>query len=191
MSKASSNDGRTFQATLDMICAEYARRGIADIRKVDPPVRVMGTGKHRRVIFLANPWLDYHGVLAGGRAVAIEAKSTSAPTLAIVPQDSKNSGIQHHQHQTAMRLEAMGAAVGYLWHFDGRIRIVTPSMVNAQLLRRKSMRWIDAYPVPAGEGLILADFVACLQTLTSSRTAPTVSPTPNPTPNPTPQPNTP
>lgn len=180
----SANDGRRFQALLDMICLEYARRGIADIRKVDPPVRVMGGG--RRVVFLANPWLDYHGVIAGGRAVAIEAKSTSAPILSIVAEDSKNSGIQHHQQASALRLEAMGAAVAYLWQYNDAIRIITPSMVAAQLTKRKSLRWCDAHKIPAGPGLIFADFVACLQTLTPGRFTATLPTNPKPTP----QPNT-
>ncbi len=166
MIRIKKNDGRSFQALLELIFAEYERLGTATIRKVDPPVRVMGGGKFRKVIFMANPWLDYAGTLKGGRAIHIEAKSTEGPTLRIIPEGADGGGIKHTQQATALRHASYGAAVFYLWMNQAAddLRIVTPNMVAAQLTQRKSLRWCDAHTIPRGAGMLIYDPLRFTQT---------------------------
>lgn len=157
MTRNAANDGRSFQKFLDLLFAEYERLGIASIRKVDPPTRVVGTGKLRKVIFMANPWLDYAGVINGGRMVAIEAKSTEAKVLPIETPGRTVSGIKMTQQATAMRLQRMGAVVFYLWRCKDDVRIATPNMVAAA---GKQLRWCDAMPMPRGPGALAFDPLA-------------------------------
>lgn len=166
MRATKKNDGRGFQTMLENLFAEYERLGTAAISKVDPPVKIMGWGARRKVIFQANPWLDYAGTLAGGRAIHIEAKSTAGPTLAILAEDSNGSGIKHTQQTSAMRHLRMGAAVFYLWWNTAAddMRIVTPNMVAAQLATRKSLRWMDAHRIPYGPGRLIYDPLAFVLT---------------------------
>ena len=166
-----SNDGRGLQTFLDALFLEYERLGIARIRKVDPPVRVFGTGRHRKVVFLKNPWLDYAGVIKGGRAVVIEAKSTGAKSLPIpTDEKSKSSGIQLHQQEIAIAMQRLGAVAFFLWMHAGDLKIVTPAMVSAALLTRKSVRWCDAMPIARGPGALSFDPLASFAFLPSPET---------------------
>lgn len=162
-----ANDGRAFQDTLVGIFGEYERRGIATIRKIDPPVRVMGGGKARRVIFMPNPWLDFAGTTNRGHAIIIEAKSTSEARLGI-----NDRGIKPHQMEIALRWRGMGAIVFFLWHFtDGThegVRLVLPSQVLAA--ERKSLRWDDAFRIPRGTGFLLFDPLRAYVAATSGST---------------------
>lgn len=166
--KNAANDGRRFQELMDKIHAAYEQRGIARIRKTDPPVRVMGSPMKARVIFQPNPWLDYAGswTVNGGRAIIVEAKSTVEPSLRIVGEGMSGSGIQHSQLLNAEAWRAAGAAVGFLWHYNGDVRIFTPAMIRAALTERKSLRWIDVHKIPQGEGFIVFDYLRALYALT-------------------------
>lgn len=75
-----SNDrGRSFENLLMKGCQYYQNRGAAVINKVYEPyicTKVLPDGKFiGRFLDRAEP--DFKGVLAGGRAIAFEAKSTS------------------------------------------------------------------------------------------------------------------
>lgn len=158
-----SNDGRYFQDTLTAVFDEYERLGIASIKKTEPPMRVVGGGKFRRVIFLANPWLDYAGTTNLGRAVIIEAKSTSKPRLGI--DSNEAAGIKTHQRETALRWQNMGAVAFYLWHWtDGireGVRLLTPTIVENALRRGvRSVTWDDALRIPRGAGRLIFDPLA-------------------------------
>lgn len=161
---AGGTPGQTFERRLELICDDYRRRGLADIRKVDPPTKTFGSGRATRVIHLANPWLDFVGTWTarGGRMLQIEAKSTEEPTLRILKEGASGSGITYNQQTNARRWAHAGAAVAFLWHHHGQVRIVTPAMVQAQLTQRYSLRWVDAHPVPPGLGFCFHDFLAVL-----------------------------
>lgn len=171
---AGGTPGQSFERRIEMICDHYRSAGIADIRKVDPPTKTFGQGKNRKIVHLANPWLDFVGSwrAQGGRMIQLEAKSTEEPTLAIVKPGGKTSGITYNQQMNARRWADAGAAVAFLWHWRGDVRLVTPTMVEAQLTQRMSLRWIDAHPVPPGPGFIFHDFLAMMASLKRPPTTP-------------------
>lgn len=175
--KNAANDGRRFQELMDKIHAAYEQRGIARIRKTDPPVRVMGSPMKARVIFQPNPWLDYAGSWKAnsGRAIIIEAKSTVEPTLRILGEGMDGSGIKHTQLVNAEAWRDAGAAVAFLWHYNAEIRIFTPAMVRAALTERKSLRWMDVHKIPQGEGFIVFDYLRALYALTKCITGDTLN----------------
>lgn len=163
-----NNDGRTFQALLEKIHVAYESRGIARIRKTDPPVRVMGPPNKARVVFQPNPWLDYAGswTVNDGRMIIIEAKATVEPSLRIIGEGMSGSGISHSQLVNAEAWRDAGAAVAFLWHYAGEIRIFTPAMVRAALTARKSLRWLDVHKIQQGAGFIVFDYLSALFALT-------------------------
>ncbi len=171
------NDGRQFQSLLETIHSAYESRGIARIRKTDPPVRVMGNPAKARVVFQPNPWLDYAGTwgVNNGRAIIIEAKATTEPTLRIVGEGMTGAGIKHTQLVNAESWRDAGAAVAFLWHYNAEIRIFTPAMVRAALTERKSLRWVDVHKIPQGEGFIVFDYLRALYALTKCITGDTLN----------------
>lgn len=163
-----SSTGQAFERELAMVCDHYRRAGEADIEKIDPPTKTITYGGRARTILLANPWLDFSGTWTrqGGRAIHLEVKSTQEPRLAILAEGQSGSGITHRQLQNARRWKLAGAAVAFLWHHEREVRIVTPTMIQLQLATRRSLRWIDAHPVPKGPGFCLYDFLPSLHALT-------------------------
>src|SRR6187402_1485458 len=94
-----SNNGKGFEGLISKLAQAYAARWIATLEKVEPPVRVIGFGPARKVIFLKNPFLDYVGTwtAAGGRAIFIEGKSTAEDRLPLLGRtedgkDQKGTG---------------------------------------------------------------------------------------------------
>ncbi len=170
------NDGRQFQSLLETIHSAYESRGIARLRKTDPPVRVMGNPAKARVVFQPNPWLDYAGTWGAnnGRAIIVEAKATSEPTLRIIGEGMTGAGIKHAQLVNAEGWRDAGAAVAFLWHYNAEVRIFTPAMVRAALTERKSLRWIDVHKIPQGEGFIVFDYLRALYSLTKCITGGTL-----------------
>lgn len=171
---AGGTPGHAFERRIELICDHYRNCGIADIRKVDPPTKTFGSGRATKVVHMANPWLDFTGCwkAQGGRMIQIEAKSTEEPVLRILKAGGGGGGISYNQQMNARRWADAGAAVAFLWHWRGDVRIVTPTMVEAQLTERMSLRWIDAHPVPAGTGFCFHDFLACMANLKRPPTTP-------------------
>ena len=103
------NDGRDFQTEILTAAEEYRFRGFMRLRKADPPMRLAGG----RVIMLENPWLDFGGAWTerGGRALFIEAKSTSTPVL---PFD-RDGGITEKQMDEISNWRLAGAVAFVLW----------------------------------------------------------------------------
>lgn len=66
--------GQRFEAWLRSQHELAEREGIAHVRHVGPPVAHTGPGGSRLVVVGHGP-ADYQGTLAGGRSVAVEAKS--------------------------------------------------------------------------------------------------------------------
>ena len=159
--KTTTNDGRDFEKDLARICGIYRERGVADLEKVEPPVRVLGHGPGRKVIFMENPFLDFTGALTfmGGRACHFEAKSTTDPVLPC----GKDYGFTDTQRRALSRWRRSGAAAFLLWECGGRVRIFFEDMIEAGLAERKSLVWADGLDVPAGNGFIFYDFVFMLK----------------------------
>ena len=143
------NDGRGFQDELKLTAEGYRRAGIAKLEKVDPPTRMVGGGKFRKVIFLENPFLDYVGVWTAhhGRALFIEAKSHESGRLPI----NASGGVSTTQWAALMAWRVAGAAVAVLWRRRGEVRLWTPEMLLAEdTLGHKSLVFEGGLIVPQG-----------------------------------------
>ena len=149
------NTGKTFEHELDLVFRTLEIRKIARIRKVDPPVRIVGGGFARRTIFLPNPFLDYAGVIFGsGRAIFLEAKSTSTHRLPI----NRSGGVTEEQVEALRGWTRAGAYVGILWRHAGRTVFVgIDDLEEAIAQNRKSLKFEELPPMAEiWEGLIPA-----------------------------------
>ncbi len=156
------NDGRSFQTRIETVLLQYQSKGLLRCKKVDPPVKVLGFGKARRVIFLRNPFLDYVGTWteSGGRAVFFEAKSTSEPRLPF----GGGAGVTADQLQVMKLWAQAGAAVFGLWEWrNNGVRFLTlHNFQAADSCGSKSIKWGSQESgalVSAGTGFVLFDFL--------------------------------
>lgn len=147
-----SNDGRGFQKEIEGTVALYREQGIASLEKADPPVVIIWPfdpitkTKKQRVIFKKNPWLDFVGVWTcrGGRALFVEAKSTSTHRLPI----NRHGGLTDEQVTALFRWRRAGAAVCVVWRFDDRAVLFTPEMLQtATVAGAKSLLFEEGLPV--------------------------------------------
>ncbi len=158
--KKSNDAGKSFQTRLESIFDGYRLAGRADIEKIDPPLRVYGTGARRNVVFLENPWLDFGGTWteAGGRAIYIEAKSTAGDRLAL-----GNSGVSDSQIKALRRWTKSGAVAAVAWLHANQIKIIPArELLDAWDAGAKSMKWRHLPEVERGLGLIEFDILAAL-----------------------------
>jgi penicillin-binding protein-related factor A (putative recombinase) len=158
--KRSNDAGKSFQTRLESIFLGYRKAGRADIEKIDPPLKVYGTGAKRSVVFLENPWLDYSGVWteSGGRAIHIEAKSTEGERLAL-----GGSGVSDNQIKALRRWTNFGAVAAVAWHHGNEIKIVpAKELLDAWDAGAKSMQWRHLPAVERGMGLVEFDILAAL-----------------------------
>lgn len=159
---STSNQGRALETEIEAIANAYEARNVMRISKVEPPVRLLGTGIRRKTIFLRNPFLDFVGSWTerGGRAIFLEAKSTTKPQLPLF----QDGGITENQWAAILQWRNHGAATGVLWGYDGQIRFVpVPAMISQQQAGVKHIKWDNATPVPKGEGWVTWDFVHALR----------------------------
>lgn len=165
-----SNSGKGFEELLSRIFAAYEQRRIATFEKVEQPMKIMGSGKARRVVFLKNPFLDFTGVWTaqGGRAIHVEAKSSEAPRL---PIGDDSSGLKDKQVTNLKRWDDSGAATGVLWLYAGDVRLIPIEHVRRQR-RDAFFPWEEAIPIPQGPGFIIYDFLALLTPRISKGTLP-------------------
>ncbi len=150
--------GKEFESLLEAIFTGYANRGIANIEKVDPPVRVVGSGIHRKIIFQENPWLDYAGVWTemGGRMVILEAKATEGERLEI-----GSGGITPNQITNLKKWHRYGAATAIVWGHAGTVKVITAATIlAADSMGLKSFQWRHLPATGKGEGWVFADILA-------------------------------
>ncbi len=161
--KNATNTGKAFQAEMETTAGGYQSRRVATFRKVDPPVRVIWIDdkanpgrKRQHVIFQANPFLDYVGCLASGRALMIEAKSTATHRLPF----NGDSGLKRHQVANVKTWHAAGAVVALVWQWAGKVALFTPGMlVAAEARGDKSLVFEAGLAVPPGVGSVVWDFL--------------------------------
>lgn len=154
------NQGSGFEEQILRICEVYRQKGVLELEKVEPPVRVVGTGIRRKVIFMRNPFLDYVGVWRsrGGRAVFLEAKSTKEPKLPF-----GSGGLSDGQIANLIRWHESGAAAGVLWEHFGDMRFVPiPALQAMSEAGVRHIKWGNATPVPPGLGFVFWDFESVL-----------------------------
>lgn len=160
MSNKSNDRGKSLQSRLESIWEGYRKAGRAKIEKVDPPVKVMGSGAKRRVIFMDNPFVDYAGAWTeqGGRSIHIEAKSTDKPRLSL-----GGSGVTNNQIANLRKWTAAGAVAGLAWGHGNEIKIVPArELLEAWDADAKSIQWHHIPSSPRGFGLVEIDILATL-----------------------------
>jgi penicillin-binding protein-related factor A (putative recombinase) len=167
---STQNQGTWFERDIGRIADAYREKQLLDISKVDPPTRVIWIPAAKRkpgqpaqtVLQLANPFLDYMGTWTerAGRAVFLEAKSTSEPRLPLM----QDSGLKQRQIDSLSRWARGGAAVGVLWGHANAIRFVPLAAVQAQLAAGvKHLKWEHARVVQPGFGWCTWDFLQALR----------------------------
>lgn len=166
-----SNTGKEFEKEIERTCGGYHSRRIAQIRKVDSPVRVIwipdnaNPGKKRQhVIFLKSNWLDWAGTWTthDGRAILVEAKSTSTHRLPF--NGSNGAGLKMEQVASIKTWHLSGAAVCVVWQWAGRVCLFTPQMLAAaEAGGAKSLVFANGLPVQRGDGTIVWDYLATLE----------------------------
>lgn len=166
-----ANPGADFERKMAGTFAVYERRGIATMRKVDPPTRTIYAGKgpvkRAMVIQLESIYLDFTGAWTeyGGQMLMVECKSTAEPRLCIRLND-EGAGIKWKQVQSAARWEASGAAVCFLWEHQGEVRLLTTWKILALVREgKKSIPWHSAFRIP--QDRFVVDFLPLLSILTS------------------------
>lgn len=139
--------GNAFETLLEMIHDAYKEAGRAHIEKVDPPTKVVGKGK---VIYLANPFLDYVGSWKhrNGRMIVMEAKSTQKHRLQL---GNEKGGLTANQIKAMGQWHYSGALTGLLWWHDNQIKVISFETINHALMTgAKSLRWGDYPPCRRG-----------------------------------------
>jgi recombination protein U len=146
--------GGGLERYLDHLHANYARSGLAYLFKVPNPLNPLappGKGGIVRGHLMAAVWVDYSGLLKGGRAVAIEAKtfSTGGPSFPL-------KRITPHQIQCLTIVHELGGlAFLFVRHMKGGVDYLIPvDYLND--LDRRSFRWdaVARYALPPGRGWI-------------------------------------
>jgi hypothetical protein len=103
--------GKRFEQEIADAALSYERARLLILRKVDPPTRIVGRG---RIVFLANPFLDFVGVWIEreGKAVFLEAKETSSGQLGL---GQKTNGVTAPQLRSLRVWHHAGAVSAVLW----------------------------------------------------------------------------
>ena len=162
---------------METVCAQYQSRGLMRLKKVDPPVKVLGGGAARKVIFLENPWTDYAGCWseAGGRAVFAECKSTQEPRLTI----QHSGGLTTNQLENLLLWEAAGAFCFVLWECREAVYYISMQAIRKKIMSGvRHFKPIDVAHVQQGQGFILFDFLEnmrCERALAASIISETIS----------------
>jgi penicillin-binding protein-related factor A (putative recombinase) len=160
-----SNTGKAFEAQIQESINEYRRQGIMWGVKVDPPTRIVGSGAHRKVIFMPNPLLDFVGVYTSqnGRAMHFEAKSTKTGRLPLC----RAGGITPTQVGTIRALLQAQAIVFVLWRINEPKPMRTLLISGRHILHlnenmRASVLPGDGYEIEPNVGLVPVDFVGVM-----------------------------
>jgi recombination protein U len=146
--------GGGLERYLDSLHANYARAGLAYLFKVPNPVNITKHPDRAGLIrghLMAPVWVDYSGLLKGGRGIAIEAKTYGGndPSFPL-------NRLKPHQLQCLTMVQAMGgAAFLFVRHMKaGRDYLIPVDYLNG--LERRSFRWDDVarYAVTSPRGWI-------------------------------------
>lgn len=157
------NDGRDLEATFAATCEAYFSSRVLRLTKVEPPVRVVGWGANRKIIFLENPFPDWTGAWTerGGRSLMIETKSTSEDQLRM----ATNGALSINQIEWLKRWHWAGAAVGVVWEWRNHGAVFLPigKVWDVWQSGRRHIKWEEGDPIQQGMGFVLMDFVANLR----------------------------
>ena len=94
--------GSKLEMLIDMTNNEYRSAGVADVRKVPPPLKVGNVnGKNVDAYLDKATWLDYNGIYKG-HALIFDAKETKVERLPL-------ANVAEHQYQTMKSWHKHGA----------------------------------------------------------------------------------
>lgn len=129
--------GLQFEALIEAACEHYRLHDLAEIEKTPEPmqpVKDLGGGKFvAHYAKKAQP--DFKGTLAGGRAVAFEAKHTETGRM-------MQSAVNDEQEKRLDRHEQMGALCFVLVSFDFRLFYRVPWDVWRSMKQRYGHKYI-------------------------------------------------
>lgn len=159
-----SGRGKEFERHLTDLAADYERRRLLVMRKLDPPTRVIGPGK---IIYMRSPFVDFSGSWTerAGRSIHIEAKETHDNKLGVGA--SASSGITVNQVHNLHVWHQAGAVAAVCWKSPDA-NYLLPITVIDELTRRSGLKHIKASEVPqiclcGGDGRI--DLIGALRRL--------------------------
>ena len=146
MSRTSRANGEAFEAALDAYHAHLAARGIAWVRRVGTPVKVLGRTSqdsrgrtYFRAAFDGHQGCDFQGFTLDGRHIVLEAKSHAGP-------DAWDSGgISERQWAELVTAERAGCVSVILLRAWVETRVMLPSELRAHVeaAGRRTVRRVD------------------------------------------------
>lgn len=107
--------GENDEALINAACELYAARGLAFISKRPTPTKPLGAPDDRgvfRAVWLEPAGVDYMGVLAGGQAIAFEAKGSGDASLPLTRHGKPLLSPQ--QRRQLDQVTALGGVAGLL-----------------------------------------------------------------------------
>lgn len=135
-----ANRGRGAEAIVTVACEEYRRQGRALITKVPTPTTILSKGGG---FFKARSICDFIGTLSGGRALAIEVKSTR--NKGRFPLDRNT--IKENQLRYLQDNAALGGVSVYLFLFSSggfdHCQVVLLPVLMGWIAERKSIPFND------------------------------------------------
>lgn len=133
--------GEGWETALTDYHAYLSNMGLAVVHKTGPISRMTKQGGRLVPMYVAPGPADYVGCLTGGRAVAIEAKTTSQKKSFTLPASTL------HQKEFLSRVHQCGGLAFYLvwWRFHGEVLLHPVNWVDAS-----TMRLEDGILVPNG-----------------------------------------
>lgn len=133
--------GEGWEDTLNDYHAYLSNMGLAVVHKTGPISRMTKQGGRLVPMYVAPGPADYVGCLAGGRAVAIEAKTTSQKKSFTLPASTL------HQRDFLNRIHECGGLAFYLvwWRFHGQALVHPITRLDGQ-----TMRLEDGILIPNG-----------------------------------------
>lgn len=148
MGRRAQRAGAAFEQYLDAQHTLFERQGRACVAKVPTPVQITSArGRMIRGRKESKVWVDYTGVIRGGRAVAFDAKSTKAKSRFAF---SLVSDFQRGKLATVAKLGGVAFLLVRRRQVDGTMRShdylfpVDADGVIADTTGRKSIRWDEA-----------------------------------------------
>lgn len=158
--KRARNNGNEAESLILALCEEYRAQGRANLKKVDPPSKVVKFGKETKIIYQANPFLDLVGTWTekGGRACFLEVKSTVGERLSI----SRSNGVTPKQIESLRDWRDSGAVTGVLWVRAKQLKVISLETIEfAIACGNVSLPWHNFPLCRAGRSPFLrVDFLA-------------------------------
>ncbi len=147
--------GDRFEQRIEAACTRHSESGGAAISKTPEPMKSLSQPNaygQFKACYTKKAEPDFKGVLAGGRAIMFEAKSTSAGRM-------EQSRVTEEQGKVLDRYMAMGAHCFVLATFDEYRAYRVPWTVWREMKARYGRKYVTEeelrpYAVPLGPGYI-------------------------------------